>query len=129
MAAQITIAHTVNGLGTPITDNNAYTSGMAGIIQETITAGASTTFNNFDVDVSECEAVVMECDRDVTILVNDDGTPDATISLLAGKPLVWKADGYFLNPLGLVDVTSLKATLAAGANATLHIEVFQDPTP
>lgn len=115
--------------GQPIVGDNSYSANMSTGIDETIPAGAATTFSNFDVDVSEVESLVMLCDRDVTIAINDDGTPDATISLKAGKPLDWQADGYFANPLGSVDVTSIKATLAAGEDATLHLEVLQDPTP
>jgi hypothetical protein len=129
MTASIRIAHTVQGITAPFTDDNSYSAGMGTTLEETITGGGNQTFANFDVDVSECEALVMLCDRDITITVNDDGTPDATINLKADKVLTWTSDGYFSNPLGSVDVTSIKATLAAGADATLRIDVVQDPSP
>jgi hypothetical protein len=129
MSASVTIAHTIQGLDNPFTDSNVYTAGQGTILEETIVGGTNVTYSNFDVDVSECEFVLISCTRDITLTINDDGTPDATINVLAGKPVVWKNDGYFLNPLGTVDVTSLKATLAAGTDAVLRINVGQDPSP
>lgn len=129
MTATIRIDHTVQGITAPITDSNAYSAGMGTTLEETVVGGTNVTYPNIDVDVSECEAVVMLCDRDIVITINDDGTPDATIALKANKALVWTSDGYFSNPLGSVDVTSIKATLAVGADATLRIDVIQDPSP
>lgn len=71
-------------------------------------------------------SLVIKCDRDVVLTFNDDGTPDATVNLLANKPLVWTDDAYFSNPLGSTDITSFKATLASGDDATLLIDVIFD---
>lgn len=130
MAFTTTIAHNCQpASGNPVTDSNGYTAGQVTDLEETIAGGGDVVFSNFDVDVSECEVVIMECERDCTVKVNDDGTPDATISLLAGKPLIWKNDGYFSNPLGSVDVTSLNVELAAGDDAVFRCHVLQDPSP
>jgi len=129
MTATINVKHTVQGITEPFTDDNSYQAGMGTTLDETITGGGNQTFSNFDVDVSEVEALLMLCDRDITITINDDGTPDATISLKADVLLVWTSDGYFDNPLGVVDVTSIKVTLAAGDDARLRIDVIQDPSP
>jgi hypothetical protein len=43
--------------------------------------------------------------------------------------LVWTSDAYFLNPLGTSDTTTIKATLAAGADAQLFISILQDAIP
>lgn len=121
------VQHTITAVGVNVTDDNTYTAPMFTGLDETITGGGNQTFTNFDVDVSQVESLVMLCDRDITITVNDDGTPDATIALKAGKVLRWAPDGYFTNPLGSTDVASIKATLAAGADASLRIEVLQTP--
>lgn len=115
--------------GSAIAKTNSYSAGMLTGLDEAVPAAGSTTFLNFDVDVSEVESVFISCDRAVTVLVNDDGTPDATIALLADKPLIWRNDGYFSNPLGSVDITSLKVTVPSGDAANFRIEVLQDPTP
>ena len=111
--------------GGPASKQNAYNSAQHAGFNDTISAGA-TTVPNFSVDVSQAVSMVMLCDRDVILTFNDDGTPDATINLLEGVPLVWTNDGYFDNPLGIVDITSFKATLAAGDDATLLVDVDYD---
>lgn len=129
MSYQHTIAFDVQPVGTPFRKSSSYSGSMITGLDETIPAAGATTFTNFDVDVSACVALFMLCDRAITITINDDGTPDATITLVANVPLVWTNDGYFSNPLGNVDVTSIKATLASGADASLRIEVVQDAIP
>jgi hypothetical protein len=120
----------VNAANGQISSSNSYTdTGIIGI-DETIPGGATVTFTNFDVDVTAVMSIVMLCDRDIVLTVN---TSDATISLKAGVALIWQSDGYFYNPLctspSLVDVTSLKAVLASGADANLKIEVISHLTP
>ncbi len=126
---QHSIHNIIQGAGITVDKTNNYSGSMLTGLDETIPANGSTTFSNFDVDVSEVISVFMLCDRDITLKINDDGTPDATINLWAGKPLYWTEDAYFSNPLGSVDCTSLKATLAAGEDASLQIEVIQDAIP
>lgn len=129
MSYKHSVQSTVQLVGAPIQKTNDYTASMLTALDEAVPAAGATTFSNFDVDVSACASVVMLCDRAVTITINDDGTPDATISLLANKPLVWQNDGYFSNPLGNVDVTSIKVTVGSGDAANLRIEVLQDAIP
>lgn len=119
----------VQALAGSFRKSSAYSGSIAAVLDETIPANASTTFSNFDVDVSAMASLFMLCDRDITVKVNDDGSPDATINLLANVPLVWTNDGYFTNPMGSVDATSIKATLAAGDDARLIIEAPQDAIP
>lgn len=122
------IAHTITpAAGNPVTSNNGYSAAMVTDIDEEISAG-ETTFSNIDVDVSHAELVILSCDADVEVTINDDGSPDATINLLAGKPLVWANDGYFANPLGETDVASVTVALASGT-ANFRMHVLQDPTP
>jgi hypothetical protein len=111
--------------GGPVQKTNSYSGAQHSGFNDTISAGP-TTVPNFSVDVSQAVSIVILCDRDVVLTINDDGSPDATINLLANKPLIWTNDAYFTNPLGAVDVTSLKAVLAAGDDATLLIDVSYD---
>lgn len=120
---QITIGADTPG-GT-VSKQNSYDGAQHSGFNDTISAGA-TVVPNFAVDVSQMVSLVVQCDRDVDLTFNDDGTPDATINLLANKPLIWTNDGYFDNPLGIVDITSFKATLAVGDDATLLIDVDYD---
>lgn len=130
MAFTTTIRHNVTpASGNPVSDANDYSAAQVTDIEETVPASGNIVINNFDVDVSEAEVVIIECDQNITLTINDDGTPDATVNVLADKPVIWKNDGYFLNPLGTVDVTSMKAANAGSTDATLRIHVLQDPTP
>lgn len=83
---------------------------------------------NMAIDVSALKLLYMVSDQDLTIETNDGETPDDTIALKAGKPLVWHEDCGYTNPLG-TDVTALFATNASGTDATLYVKTLQDATP
>lgn len=126
MSYQHQIQHTLSTPGGNAGSNNSYSGAQHSGFNDTITQGQATTVPNFSVDVSAMVSLVIKCDRDVVLTFNDDGTPDATVNLLANKPLVWTDDAYFSNPLGSTDITSFKATLASGDDATLLIDVIFD---
>lgn len=105
-----------------------YTGGKQDKINETLPQGTATVLT-FTLDVSTLQSTMLLCERNLVVTVNDDGTPDATISLVAGTPLMWSADIGGSNPFGAVDVTSIKATLASGSAADLTIICLSDPTP
>lgn len=121
-----TVTLTLDTPGGPVSKTNTYDGNQHAGYSGTIPAGAATTIPNVSIDVSQMTSVVIQCDRDVVLTFNDDGTPDATVNLLANKPLVWGNDSYFSNPLGSVDITSFKATLASGEDATLLLDVTYD---
>ncbi len=125
MSYQHDVGFTLNTPGGTVQKTNSYTGIQHAGFSDVIEA-STTTVPNFSVDVSEVTGLVIQCDRDVVLTFNDDGTPDATINLLADKPLVWNDDSYFTNPLGVVDITSFKYVLAAGDDATLLIDVIYD---
>lgn len=126
MAYQHTVGFTLSTPGGNVSKSNTYDGAQHAGFFDTIPEDTATTVPNFSVDVSAMTGLVIQCDRDVVLTFNDDGTPDATVNLLANKPLVWNNDSYFDNPLGIVDITSFKATLAAGDDATLLIDVIFD---
>lgn len=105
-----------------------YTGGAQLKWNETVTGGSNIVVTAA-IDVSAVIAVLLLSPRAMTVTINDDGSPDATISLLANVPKMWSADVGGSNPLGAVDVTSWKAALAAGADAVLTFIVLLDPTP
>lgn len=106
-----------------------YTGGSEMKWNEEVTGGSNIVVTAA-IDVSAVLSVFLLCaTRNMTVTINDDGTPDATINLVAGIPKMWSADLGGSNPLGAVDVTSFKAALSAGANADLTMIVLLDPTP
>jgi len=83
---------------------------------------------NIAIDYSALKSLYIVSDQDLTVETNDGTTPDDTLTLLAGKPIVWFEGCGFTNPLS-ADVTALYATNASGADATLTIKTLQDATP
>lgn len=83
-----------------------------------------------NIDVSTIKSIYMLSDKDITIETNDGDIPVDTISLKAGKPLIWNTDigVYMASPL-LTDVTALYITNASGAEASIQIEIIFDATP
>lgn len=78
----------------------------------------------YAVDVSQCKAVFLVADADMTLETNSGGSPTQTISLTAGVPVAW-ITGAGTNPL-TSDITSLYVTSTAGGN--LKIRTLIDAT-
>lgn len=83
---------------------------------------------NIAIDISALQLLYIVADQDLTIETNDGTTPDDTLALKAGKPIVWYEGCGYDNPLS-ADVTALHATNASGADATLTVKTLQDATP
>lgn len=66
-------------------------------------------------DVADIQAVILLSDQNLTLETNSGGSPDDTISLIAGVPLEWsRSAGYFPCPF-TVDVTGLFVTCTPAA--------------
>ena len=89
---------------------------------------ASDLAVNIAIDFSALKLLYLVSDQDLTVETNDGTTPDDTLTLKAGKPLLWFEDSGFSNPLS-ADVTSLHVTNASGTDATLTVKTLQDATP
>ncbi|QDU03142.1 hypothetical protein V6x_28540 [Gimesia chilikensis] len=83
---------------------------------------------NIAIDFSALKMLYIVADQDLTIETNDGTTPDDTLALKAGKPIVWYEGCGYTNPLS-ADVTALYATNASGTDATLNVKTLQDATP
>lgn len=78
------------------------------------------------IDVSQIKSLFFTSTRDVTVKTNNSGAPDDTLSLKAGKPLVWWDDSGYSCPL-TTDVTDLFVANASGGNATLQLRMILEP--
>ena len=116
---------------------SSYTTDVTGtgIVKfEESCADAGSTVITVAVDISAVKAFGLKSTKAVTVTVNDDGTPDATVSLAANVPLIWVASLAGTqyptdNPLGTVDITSMKVANASGAAATVSFACLTDATP
>lgn len=80
------------------------------------------------VDVSQLVALLIQCDENVTIKVNNPNTPAATLTRKANKSLIWSDDCGFECPL-TVDVTALYVTHSGTTAPKLKMRFASDPTP
>lgn len=122
------------------TDAGTFTSYTASVVGSgiakfsEIAAADGATVITVAVDVSAVKAFGLKSSRDVVVTVNDDGSPTATITLTANKPVVWVAgdtDQYpSSNPLGATDVASMTVTNAdPDLDATVEFACLMDATP
>lgn len=96
-------------------------------------ADGQTAFRaNLAADISQAKAVIIYSDKAVTIKTNNSGSPDDTLALAAGVPLVWYAgmsvDSSDLN-LFDADITDLYVANASGATASIKVWILSDGTP
>lgn len=76
------------------------------------------------IDVSSAKIICLECDQDVTVKTNSSGSPQETISLIAGRPIIWQTGDS--SALFAGDVTSFFVTNASGTDATFSVIVGTD---
>lgn len=128
MSDAITIQYNVNG--TPRSKTVSFDGkGIATIDRETCAAGGDTVFV-FAIDVSALELLIVESDVSVSI---DTNAGDDTLTITAGKPLVWFDGCGLASPfVSEVDVASLTVTVPGGLDApdaVVTVKVVTDPTP
>ena len=128
MTVSATITNSWRSGGTIRSGTITRTAGLLNRYAETIPGESTDLEIACVIDVSELEGLYIKCDRALTIETNDGTTADDTITLAAGEPLVWASGNNVVCPL-TADVTSIFVTLAAGADATLEMEILVDPTP
>ena len=78
--------------------------------------------------VANLQSCFMLSDQDVTIKTNSSGSPQETISLKAGQPIMW-AQGLGLAALFAGNITEMFVTNAGTATANVNICVLIDSTP
>ena len=92
--------------------------------------GSGNIVVSCEIDVSALVGVYISTDQTVTMTTNDDGTPDDTLTLTAGKPLVWYSGCGLPNPFAsAVDVESFKLTRGSAGDAAVKLRFIYDATP
>lgn len=126
MATTHRITYTWSNGGTPLSVTVEKTGGLEANLEEAVPANQTNLLMNIAVDVSAAKVVVISSDVALTLKTNSSGTPDDTISVLAGVPIVWHSTDGFTCPL-TVDVTKVYVTNTTAG--TLKIYTLQDATP
>lgn len=128
MAFTQTLDQTVNIGSRSVVENKTYTGTGQASVSESIADSTTDGLVNIAIDVSEIKIIIMSSDQDLTVKTNSSGAPDETISLVAGVPLIWTSDSYYVNLLA-TDITKLYVTNASGSAAEFKVEVLVDATP
>lgn len=130
MALSMKIKRSVHDGTQTISFTQTVAAGLSIALDEEIPESASNEPVAFAADVSEAKVIFISASAPMTIYTNDvsGGSPDDTIELTTGKPLVlWvEGDDAGAKPL-TVDVTGLFVTSATGGR--LQIRYLADPTP
>ena len=108
---------------------NSFSAEGQDSVEAALGAASTDQVVTYAIDVSALAFLFMVCDNDVTVEWNDNAGSQGSISLKAGRPLVWDSmAAYYANPLGATDVTKFYVTNAGDA-ATLIIDTIYDVTP
>ncbi len=103
-------------------------------ISADIAVPAPSTNKQIDLTFTKAnlKSLCLQCDRALSVYTNaaSTGSPQDTISLLAGQANVWSLahDGSGTCPFS-DDVTAIYVTLASGSAATFKIRAIADQTP
>jgi hypothetical protein len=98
--------------GSPLSDHETITAGGKTELSESIPESSTDLALTLALDVSALVGIYIKCSRDILLETNSGSAPGNTISLKAGKALIWSINCGLANPL-TVDVTGLFCTLAA----------------
>lgn len=114
--------------GASISQNVTLTAEAGQVIDVSVAGSTTDQRVNVAIDVSQLTHIFLLADGALTIQTNDGTTPDDTITLAAGKPLVWYSGCGLTCPL-TVDVTDLYLTNAGGSAVALQVRIQADATP
>jgi len=108
---------TISGSGTAVADAIAS-------IDATLTAASNVEYD-VDFKYTQLKALVIKSAVACTIKTNSSGSPDQTITMIAGEPFVWRHGGHYANPI-TADVT--KVYITAATTGLFQMQALHDPT-
>ena len=116
--------NTVSYAVTKTADGQASYSGS--VVTATTNQEVSMAFTTTNV-----VAIYLYSSTDLTVKSNSSGSPDDTITLDGGVPLVWIKDSGITCPFAGSSgaITKLYITNASGSTATVEFRVLKDVTP
>jgi hypothetical protein len=114
--------------GTITNTTDTYTGDGEANYDGSIATGVTNGEIDIALDVSAIKAMVMYSTQALTVKTNSTSAPDNTISLAAGKQLVWTTDHLDACPL-TADVTKFYVTNDSGSTATVKFRFLVDVTP
>jgi hypothetical protein len=117
--SNIGVTYAIGSNNISISGTASDTDDMLYSIDSTLTSSQADKEFTMAIDVSEMKSWVMLSSTDCVVDTNDSATPDDTINLVGGVPLVW-CDGWgYTNPL-TTDVTKFFVTNSEAEAATFQ---------
>lgn len=89
-------------------------------------AATTDQLTTIAISATKTTALFLVSDVDLTLKTNNATTPQETINLTAGNPLVWDSNSYHDFPFS-GDVTAIYTTNAAGQQSNLNIRILYHP--
>lgn len=89
-----TVSTTSGSIGRPSSATGTARSGVS----ETVATGATNQQVHFAFPVTGLTSLVIYSTENVTLKINDSGTPDQTLSIQALEPLIWRSGGLLRLP-------------------------------
>ena len=122
---ELTITGRVNGVS--ISGTRTLAGGDLRIISETIPGSSTDLAALMPYTAAQVQAYILKSDYDLVIEVNDGSSPDKTINLRAGEPILWDVNSEDTNLLS-DDSTVWYITEENGDDAELTGYILIDPT-
>ena len=128
MTHYLTLAYTLNQ--ETITDLVTITDADGGEQNMDPVIPATTTNEQVraTITVAALSLVFIDSDQDITLKTNSSSAPDETITIKAGKPLIWYTGCAWANPFGH-NITALYLSNAGAVDANVKIRFAYDATP
>ncbi len=115
-----TASESGSGSGTTIT-GSSFKTGSTAISIDVVLGVVTDSAVPCAFTVANLQSCILLASKDCVIEINAGTSPDATINLKAGSPLVWNGD-YFVNPFsGATTVANLYVTTTASTRLQILI--------
>ncbi|MEO6809715.1 MAG: hypothetical protein ABI353_11440 [Isosphaeraceae bacterium] len=92
----------------------------------TIATAITDQLTPLAISATKTTVLYLVSDVDLTLKTNNSGTPQETIALTAGNPLVWDSTAYHAIPFA-GDVTAIYLTNASGQQGNVNVRVLYHP--
>lgn len=89
-------------------------------------AATTDQLTTLAISATKTTALYIVSDVDLVLKTNDATTPQETINLSAGNPLVWDVNSYHPFPFS-GDVTAIYTSNASGQQSNLNVRILYHP--
>lgn len=118
-----TVGSTWSSGSDSVSGSGSYTNDQVENVDTAIAAATTNAPLLVAFTIGKLKVLVISSDVAVTVKTNSTSSPQDTIAILAGKPLVWTNDSYFACPIS-GSVTEVYVTNAGGVVANFKMRLL-----